>query len=203
MWTYAGPLSLLLTLAVATWRLRSNAKTWGDLGFKRPDSIWKTVMWALVVLVATIAAGIGGDFIGSYLFAAPDGAAALADERYANRFVNVPGNLPVFLFWITVAWVIGGFTEELIFRGFLISRFEGVFARLPMAIGIAILLQAIIFGQQHFYYQGAAGMLATGAAGLVSGIAYVLLKRNLWPVILAHGLSNTLGLTLLYFDIAV
>jgi membrane protease YdiL (CAAX protease family) len=33
---------------------------------------------------------------------------------------------------------------------------------------------------------------------LVSGILYLLFKRNLWPLTLSHGLVNTIGLTLIY-----
>ena len=110
----------------------------------------------------------------------------------------MPGNLPAYLFWLGIAWVIGGFTEEVLFRGMLISRFEKLFTFAPFGVFFAIVMQAIIFGQQHFYYQGLNGALATGAIALVSGLFYFLLKRNLWPLMLSHGLANTLGLTLIY-----
>lgn len=63
---------------------------------------------------------------------------------------------------------------------------------------MAIVCQSVGFGQQHLYYQGWAGAVATGATALISGVFYVVLKRNLWPLILSHGLANTLGLTLIF-----
>lgn len=120
-----------------------------------------------------------------------------------GRFANVPGNISAYIFWVIVAWVIGGFTEELLFRGFMLERFGKLYRQLPFAIGLSVITQAIIFGQQHYYYQGAVGVAATGAIGLVSGIIYVLTQKRLWPLILSHGLANTIGLSLMFFNINV
>ena len=56
---------------------------------------------------------------------------------------------------------------------------------------LVIFFSAIIFGLAHSY-QGAAGILKTGAIGLVFGLAYLAVGRNLWPLILAHGLIDTI-----------
>ena len=80
----------------------------------------------------------------------------------------------------------------------MIQRFEKLYQKLPFAIGLAVLTQALIFGQQHYYYQGLIGVCATGTIGLFSGMIYVLGKRKLWPLILSHGLANTLGMTMLF-----
>jgi CAAX protease family protein len=198
VWTYAGPISLLLSLAVATLCLRANKEGWGTLGLKRPKNIIMTLVLTAIVLVATI--GIGGvvESIVASLQQASGETAPAIDERYTNRFANVPGNVAAYIYWVAVGWIVGGFTEELLFRGVLISRFERVFAGAPFAIGIAVILQSIIFGQQHYYYQGISGAMATGAIAMLSGVIYVLLKRNLWPLTLSHGLSNMIGLTLIY-----
>jgi len=58
---------------------------------------------------------------------------------------------------------------------------------------IAVFLQATIFGVIHFYYQGAFGALTLFAAASFIGLCDVLFGRNLWPLILSHGLLNTLG----------
>ncbi len=198
LWTYAGPIALLASLGVATLCLRSNNEGWSDLGLKRPKSIRAAFLWTVGILVVTMALGIVVESVVTAMLSPADGVASEVDQRYANRFANVPGNLPVYLYWLAVSWVIGGFTEELLFRGMLISRFERLFSFLPFAVFIAVILQAIIFGQQHLYYQGIGGALATGAIAFVSGIFYLLLKRNIWPLTLSHGLANTIGLTLLY-----
>lgn len=86
----------------------------------------------------------------------------------------------------------------MLFRGALFSRLESLCAGAPFAVVVAIVLQGILFGQQHYYYQGLAGWVANGAIAIVSGLLFLAFKRNLWPLIISHGLSNSIGLTALY-----
>ncbi len=69
-----------------------------------------------------------------------------------------------------------------------------------IAVAVAALLQAGLFGLAHAY-QGPAGMISTGAIGLAMAVFYLSTKRNLWIPILAHGLLDTIGLTLLWADL--
>ena len=195
LWTYAGPISLLSALAVANWRLRKSGESWVDLGLKRLPSWRKTLVWTFVALVLTTAAGI---LLESVISSALGDVAAQAAPSKSGRFAGLPGNTAAFVYWLAVAWIIGGFTEEMLFRGLLITRFETLFSRIPFGLVIAIIMPAVLFGQQHYYYQGIGGAFATGGVALVSGILYVFFKRNLWPLTLSHGLANTVGLTLIY-----
>lgn len=195
LWTYAGPISLLSALAVASWRLRQRGESWVDLGLKRLPSWRKALVWTLVALALTTAAGI---LFESFINAAVGGAATQAELSNSGRFEDLPGNTTAFVYWLAVAWIIGGFTEEMLFRGLLITRFETLFSYVPFGLIIAIILPAALFGQQHYYYQGIGGAFATGGVALVSGILYLLFKRNLWPLTLSHGLANTIGLTMIY-----
>jgi len=199
MWTFAGPISLVAALAVATWRLKCNNQTWKSLGFVHSTSHLKLVLWTLMALILTILAGsLAGALAGGLMTAPAIGEQASTFAQ--NRFANVPGNLPVYLYWLVISWVIGGFTEELLFRGFLISHFEKLFSKLPFAVVYGVVIQALIFGQQHMYYQGVIGLVETGIVGLVSGIIYVLSKGRLWPLIISHGLANTLGMTMIFLS---
>ncbi len=198
VWAYAGPISLLLALLVTTWRLRARKQSWSDLGLKRPKSWLGLGLQTLIALVVTMAVGILAQSLTNSLIGAASEATQAIDARYQGRFDNLPGNLPVYVFWLITAWIVGGFTEEMLFRGGVFSRLESLFKGFPFAALIAILLQGILFGQQHYYYQGLAGWVANGTIAVVSGILYLAFKRNLWPLILSHGLSNTIGLTILY-----
>lgn len=199
IWTYAGPISLLAALAVATLCLRWRKETWAMIGLGRSVGLRRLVLWTMIALVSTIAVGAVAQSLAPLVFGAPDAATQAIDARYQGRFDGVVGSLPDLLFWLAVAWIIGAFAEEMVFRGMLISRFERLFCGIPHAgVGGAV-LQAVFFGQQHFYYQGAAGWMATSAIGLISGLLYLKFGRTLWPLVLAHGLSNTIGLTVLYF----
>ena len=195
LWTYAGPISLLSALAVASWRLRQGGESWADLGLKRPKSWRKILAWTLVALVLTTAIGI---LFEAFISAALGDAATQDEPGTSGRFADLPGNTAAFIYWLAVAWIIGGFAEEMLFRGLLITRFETLFPSIPFGLIIAIIMPAALFGQQHYYYQGIGGAFATGGVALVSGILYLLLKRNLWPLTLSHGLANTIGLTLIY-----
>lgn len=198
MWSLAGPVSLVAALTLATWSLRRRKKGWADLGMGRPKSIVWTAIWTLVALIVTMGVGILADGLATSLIGPPSESVQAIDARFSGRFDAVPGNLPAFLFWLTIAWVIGGFVEEMLFRGALFERFETVFSGLPAAAILAVMCQAVLFGHQHLYYQGVAGWVATGAIAVVSGLLYLAFNRNLWPLILSHGLSNTIGLTLIY-----
>ena len=51
----------------------------------------------------------------------------------------------------------------------------------------------MIFGLVH-YSSGPATVAAAGLIGLVFGTAYVLGGRNLWPLMLAHAIPDTISL---------
>ena len=64
----------------------------------------------------------------------------------------------------------------------------------------ALIIQAILFGLDHFY-QGLAGMIDVGIYGLVYGAIFLIARRNLWANVLAHGLLDALAFTLLYLGV--
>jgi len=58
---------------------------------------------------------------------------------------------------------------------------------------IALVSSAVIFGLVHSQ-QGPGGMFKVGAIGLVFGLSYLAVGRNLWPLILAHGLLDSMDM---------
>ncbi len=200
LWTYAGPISLLASLAVASWRLKENGESWQDLGLKHDSSHLKLILWVVGALAVTILMGNIAGQLATSIISNPEPLSEQSISYTQNRFANIPGNLNLYLLWIAISWIIGGLTEELLFRGFLISRFERMLSKFPFAIAYAIIIQGIIFGQQHMYYQGTIGLIETGIIGVVSGVIYVLCKRRLWALVISHGLANTLGMTMLYLS---
>jgi membrane protease YdiL (CAAX protease family) len=61
--------------------------------------------------------------------------------------------------------------------------------------------QATLFALGHSYL-GPRGMLNAGALALVAGLGYRWNGRNLWPLFMAHGLVDSVGLTALYLGVA-
>jgi len=83
--------------------------------------------------------------------------------------------------------------EELLDRGFLINWFERLFSKTSFATVIAVLLQAAIFGFRHSYDLSSRS-ITVGIIGLIMGIAYVKFGRNLWPLIIAHCILNSMSM---------
>jgi len=77
------------------------------------------------------------------------------------------------------------------------TRLAQTFGESRTAWGLAIAGQALLFAFAH-WYQGPVGMVPIGVGAVVTGIACVAWGRNLWPAIIAHGLVDTLGFTMLY-----
>lgn len=56
-----------------------------------------------------------------------------------------------------------------------------------------VLFQAVIFGSIHFSW-GVGGIIVTFIMGIVWGTAFLLCRRNLWVVMIAHSTAHTLGI---------
>ena len=93
--------------------------------------------------------------------------------------------------------MIGAFGEEFFFRGFMLTAVAEILGASRAAWFAAVFIQAVGFGLIHFE-QGPAQAISIGISGMVFGAAYLFARKNLWPVILAHGINNTLGFILLY-----
>lgn len=201
-WRYAGPVSLLLTLALLTLYLRARGTGWLAMGLV-PLPGWRAklmvlpkagltlVAFAVVVALTTIVGpAVGLDFLKEV----PSGV--------EGRWGEVAGSVPHFLLWLTIVWTAAAFGEEMFFRGYLITRLHMLFAggRLTpvLASALAVVVPALIFGYGHYYYQGWRGAIVTGGIGLAFGTMFLLFKRNLWPMILLHGVIDTLTFTAIF-----
>ena len=96
-------------------------------------------------------------------------------------------------------WVGAALGEELFFRGLLLSRFETLFGGGRVAPALAVGAQAVWFGAGHAS-QGASGMIMTGAVGDVVGVFFVTrARRALLPLIIGHGIVDTVSQTIYFF----
>lgn len=200
-WRFAGPVSLVATLACLALYLRHRGEGWSSVGLIPLRGVKAKLMvlpQALLVFAffAAAVAGVlhGGEALGwTFMKEVPEGV--------ADRWGDVRGNLPMLLLWLGIVWTSAAFGEEIFFRGFLVTRAHALFRGAPLAVVFAILLPALLFGLGHFYYQGLRGLVTTAAIGIAFGAAFLLLKRNLWPLILVHGLIDTLNFLALYMGI--
>lgn len=189
-----GAVATVAAIVIATallWRRRSG---WSALGLRRPARVGHaaTLAAGLLVVGLVVVPALAA------LLMAPLGLAGIEGQVFAHMRANAGSYLFMLL---PLGWGSAAFGEEMLYRGFLATRIEIMFGGGRAAIVAAALLQAILFGAVHAFL-GGAGMIKAGLLGLAWSAAYYRFGRNLWPLIIAHGLVDTVGLTALYFGVA-
>ena len=166
--------------------------TWADFGLERPDSWPRTVVKALGVSLGVLAAVV--------VVVNPTISALGLADRDLSRLDILEDDVPTLVVNLFVMWITAAFLEELVFRGYLINRLmdlQGRATRFTWAI--ALVGSSVIFALPHID-QGPEGMIHTGAIGLVFGIAFLVVGRKLWPVVLSHGFIDTIDFISHYFE---
>lgn len=178
------------TLVVASWRMKVRTISWKDLGLCKPESFKKTLLVAIGILIAIVLSIMAFEMLKDYLpFSVEQ---KNYSEKSASKFGNLKGNWLLF-FTIIPAVLIESMLEELLDRGFLINWFEKLFSKTTIATILAVILQALIFGFRHSY-DVSDRSIRVALIGLIMGIAYVKFGRNLWPLIIAHCVLNTMSM---------
>jgi CAAX protease family protein len=178
-------LGIVVSLAFLWVASRLRGAGWGDLGVTRPKSWFRAVLLSLGVALGILGAVVL--VINPMVNALPNVA-----PRDMSMYGYLTGNLPNLIINVVAMWFMAGFLEEFLWRGYLMSRLIDVQGKQTrLAWVIALVSSAIIFGLIHLF-QGPVGMLRTGAIGLVFGLFYLALGRNLWPLIIAHAFIDTL-----------
>ncbi|WP_339795070.1 CPBP family intramembrane glutamic endopeptidase [uncultured Imperialibacter sp.] len=177
----------ITTVGVATLLLYFRKQSWKDLGLLKPGSYKKMLVVAVIILLGTVVSiMIFEMFLRDILFTGTDSVSK------SNSFSELEGNIPYFFSIIFFVWIESSL-EELQDRGFSLSRFESLFTKIPLSTILAVLIQAAIFGFRHSY-DFSPRSITTGLIGLVFGAVYVLTGRNIWPLIIAHIVLNTMSM---------
>ena len=167
---------------------------WKLAGLKRPGSWWKTVLLAIGAAVVLQ--------VGSEMVVGPLAKHFWPEPQHVSKALTSAG-----LGWkqalkaLLIVWTFAAFGEELSYRGYLLTRAADVLGRTNAAYFVSILVVAVLFGFGH-YYKGLAGVVDSTYSGLVLGGAYLLSGRNLWAPILAHGISDTFAVAVLFSGLA-
>jgi len=164
--------ALLAALFVAI-----NRETLSDVGLRHPASIARTGFYGVVVAGAVFMVVVGLEKMG------------YGANRLGDMAAELKGNPALVAQRIAISILIVGFVEEFIFRGFLLLRLTKLFGGSRAAVAIALFLQAALFGLSHSY-QHLYGIVLTGSLGVFFGIVYLALNRNLWVVVIGHGLYD-------------
>jgi uncharacterized protein len=123
------------------------------------------------------------------------GAGAIGDVK--NKFGQlIPRSIGELLVFLLVSMT-AGFCEEIIFRGYL----QRQFAAFTRSEGIAIILQAIIFGLGHGY-QGTARMAMITVYGMMFGLL-AFWRKSLRPGMISHAWQDSVSGIAMYFIFVV
>jgi uncharacterized protein len=180
---------ILVVLALASMRWRQRAWDWAALGFKRPKS------WNRLLLIAVSAAALRivlGEFV-----IEPITSQFWPPIKPPSGIDEIRGHLSVLLTYLPIIWIFAGIGEEVGYRSFLLEKLSDMFGGNRAADVLGVLGSSVLFGLGH-YYKGAAGILDSGMAGVILGVAYLMSGRNIWTCVLAHGFIDTAGLIAAY-----
>ena len=156
-----------------------------DIGLKRPES------WMRTLIIGVGFAAIV--FMAMYL------SEKAGFRRDLSKFKDVQGNLEVTVYAVLFAFIGAGFYEEFTFRGFLMQGLAMLFGGNGGAWIGACIVQGALFGAAHAY-QNPLGIAITGTLGISMGLLVLALGRNLWAVIIGHGLFDASRFVLFYFQ---
>ena len=175
----------MLLVAVGCGLVLLRGERLADIGLKRPKSWMRTL-----IIGAGLAAIV---FIAMYI------SEKAGFRRDLNKFNAVQGNLELAVLGVFYAFIGAGFYEEFTFRGFLMQGLAMLFGGNRGAWITACIVQGALFGLAHAY-QNPLGIAITGTLGILMGLLVLVSGRNLWVVIIGHGLFDASRFVLFYFQ---
>lgn len=164
------------------------SERWADYGLAKPHGPLHLVLTAVGLYIAVFAVN---------RFAVPAIAEWLQFTGGPSIFGYIRGNGVALVGWLAVSWVVGAWCEELLFRGFLLNKLSRLAGEGWLAVAVGVIAQAVLFGLLHLY-QGPFGFVFAFVSACVFGLGYVVSGRNLWPLIIVHGVWNSVGIYGIY-----
>jgi len=148
-------------------------------------------LWVLGILIAFIVTQNAVPLLLAPFFDIP--------QPDLSRYDVIRGNAAAAITYALLLPLVAAVPEEILYRGFLISRLTEIFGNRRNSMIPAVFAQSVIFGAAHFQW-GLGGGVATAIMGAVWGAAFIACGRNLWIVILAHGAAHVALVAQLYFS---
>ncbi|WET66948.1 type II CAAX endopeptidase family protein [Sphingobacterium sp.] len=167
--------------------LRRKGRTLRDLGLDKKNlsscaillGILSALAWVIFMQIIYIP-------VIKHLFNVPD----------YTEYNFIRSSIARLIMTIVAAWIIGGFYEEVVFRGYIQNLLE---KRLFKGIGrlLPIVITSILFGLYHLQ-QDIFAVIAACLGGLYWSILYKKWNNNLWVSIISHALFDMITLILIY-----
>ena len=184
---FVGAITMAIGLSVVFGLLRMRGQSPAVIGLGAVPPFRTLIIEAARLLPWFGLAWVLGGLVGVALFGQPQASSAVT---------QLPDNFWGLLFDVTIiTWVLIGFGEEVVFRGFILHRLLVLAGETGRGQIIACGIQALLFGALHAS-QGGAGMIMTGLIGFTFAWFYLSRPdRSLWPLILVHALTDTIILS--------
>jgi membrane protease YdiL (CAAX protease family) len=169
--------------------LRWRGLRWRDVGLARPVNWQRTIVIGLLT-------GLGIELL--ELFVTQPLLVKLFNKIPDFSDLNgLQGSWKLLLLGLALTWTIAAFGEEMVYRGYLMNRVAGLFRNPKIAWLISLVIVNFAFGLGHID-QGITGQVENMIDGLLLGVIFLTTGQNLWAAIIAHGLTDTIDLILLY-----
>ena len=183
----------IVCLAVIIFYLRRQKKGLQDLGLKPNGLTVHTLIVAILSALLWIAFNkwVYHPFITHFFVVDP-----------YTEYDFIRNKLSKLIITLIAAWIIGGFYEEIVFRGFIQTTIREWFFRSRHSFWLAGLLTSILFGLYH-WQQGIFGIVPSFLGGLLWTFLLWRYKGNLWYPIISHAIFDTIALTMIYFGITI
>jgi len=181
---------LLLMIGWLSLLLRRNG--WQDVGMSRP------LNWRTIILIGI---GIGILYqLFSINILVPVLHHLTNTSLDLSNFEALRGSVAQLALWLVISWTFAAFGEEMAYRGYLLNRFADLFGKTNFGWRSGVVASSALFGLAHSY-QGVTGVLETFISGVVLSCLYIINKRNLWLPIIVHGMIDTVGFLLIFFNL--
>ena len=169
--------------------LRWRGLGWRDVGLARP------VDWRRTIAIG-ILGGIGIELM--ELFVTQPLLVMLFHKMPdLSELDGLRGSWKLLLLGLALAWTLAAFGEEMVYRGYLMNRVAGLFRSPKVAWTISLIVVNFLFGLGHID-QGITGQVENMIDGALLGVIFLATGCNLWAAVIAHGLTDTIDLVLLY-----
>ena len=176
------------------WGLRSRGQGWRHFGLSHRilelKSIGIIVLQSIPVCIVSLLAFIVGAVVMANIVGMPEPADM-------SKYDYLRGNLGLTLVALVSVYFVSSFAEEVIYRGFLVTRLIELGGDQMLWRCVAIVFSSLVFGLVHSDW-GVAGMVQASFMGVALGVSYLVVRRELWVTIFAHAYMDTLLILQMY-----
>ena len=177
-------------LSLMAWiSLRWRGLGWRDVGLARP------VNWQRTIVIG-ILGGVGIELM-ELLITQPLLVKLFHKMPDLSELDGLGGSCKLLLLGLALTWTLAAFGEEMVYRGYLMNRVAGMFRNPKVAWAISLIVVSFVFGLGHID-QGITGQVENMIDGALLAAIFLATGCNLWAVVIAHGLTDTIDLVLLY-----